>query len=84
MKTTRICGSLMGAFALTVMAHDARAQAAAVNPAPAVMLKVGDVAPDFELRGATRYGLLATPAKLSDHRGETVVVAFFYKARTKG
>jgi peroxiredoxin Q/BCP len=72
-------------LALSLAAHAAGAQAtAAQNQTPAVVLNVGDVAPDFELRGATRYGLLATPARLADHRGETVVVAFFYKARTKG
>jgi peroxiredoxin len=45
---------------------------------------VNDVAPDFALSGATRYGLLKTPVRLSDYRGRTVVLAFFYQARTKG
>jgi hypothetical protein len=45
---------------------------------------VNDVAPDFALNGATRYGLLKTPVRLSDYRGRTVVLAFFYQARTKG
>jgi hypothetical protein len=45
---------------------------------------VNDVAPDFTLVGATRYGLLKTPVRLSDYRGRTVVLAFFYQARTKG
>jgi hypothetical protein len=45
---------------------------------------VGDVAPDFSLAGATRYGLLKGPVRLSDLRGKTVVLAFFYQARTKG
>ena len=45
---------------------------------------VNDVAPDFSLAGADRYGLLKTPVKLSDYRGRTVVLAFFFKARTKG
>jgi thioredoxin-dependent peroxiredoxin len=53
-------------------------------PAPAPVITVGSVAPDFALRGATRYGLLANPVRLSDYRGQTVVIAFFYKARTKG
>lgn len=52
--------------------------------AAAPLLGVGDPAPDFQLRGATRYGVLANPVRLSDMRGETVVIAFFYKARTKG
>jgi hypothetical protein len=43
-----------------------------------------DVAPDFSLAGADRYGLLKTPVKLSDYRGRTVVLAFFFQARTKG
>jgi cytochrome oxidase Cu insertion factor (SCO1/SenC/PrrC family) len=46
--------------------------------------QVGQVAPDFTLPGATRYGLLGTPVRLSDFRGKTVVLAFFYQARTKG
>ena len=65
----------------------ARAQ---VAPAPAGPVPganqpaVGSVAPDFTLVGATRYGLLKTPVRLSDFRGQTVVLAFFYQARTKG
>lgn len=45
---------------------------------------VGDVAPDFSLPGATRYGLLKEPVKLSSFRGQTVVLAFFPGARTPG
>lgn len=47
-------------------------------------LEVGAVAPDFELPGATRYGILRDPVRLSDFKGKTVVLAFFFKARTKG
>ncbi len=47
-------------------------------------LKVGDPAPDFEITGATRHGVLKDPVRLSDYRGETVVLAYFYKARTPG
>jgi cytochrome oxidase Cu insertion factor (SCO1/SenC/PrrC family) len=47
-------------------------------------LEVGVVAPDFELPGATRYGILQQPIHLSDFKGKTVVLAFFFKARTKG
>jgi cytochrome oxidase Cu insertion factor (SCO1/SenC/PrrC family) len=54
--------------------------AAPVAAAPAI----NDVAPDFTLQGADRYGLIKTPVKLSDFRGRTVVLAFFYQARTKG
>ncbi|HUQ98555.1 MAG TPA: hypothetical protein VM166_03810 [Gemmatimonadaceae bacterium] len=58
-------------------------QPVAAPPAPAGPV-VNDVAPDFVLQGATRYGLLKTPVRLSDYRGRTVVLAFFYQARTKG
>ncbi|MEO5510066.1 MAG: hypothetical protein ABIV28_06005 [Longimicrobiales bacterium] len=63
----------------------ARAQTAA-QPLPAdhPPLALGAVAPDFELPGATRYGTLSKPVKLSDYKGEIVVLAFFFKARTKG
>lgn len=54
--------------------------AAPKTPPPAV----GAVAPDFTLPGATRYGLLAKPASLSDYKGKTVVLAFFFRARTRG
>ena len=67
------------------------ALAAAVlwTAAPAVaqepeLIAVGEMAPDFELPGATRYGLLEKPARLSDFRGNTVVLAFFFKVRTRG
>ena len=69
-------------LAAALAARPARAQQPA--PAPAPVITVGSVAPDFELRGATRYGLLEKPVRLSDYRGQTVVIAFFYKARTKG
>ena len=47
-------------------------------------LAVGEMAPDFEFQGATRHGTLAHPVTLSDLRGETVVLAFFFKVRTGG
>jgi len=47
-------------------------------------LAVGEMAPDFALPGATRYGVLEQPVRLSDYRGDTVVLAFFFKVRTKG
>jgi peroxiredoxin len=42
------------------------------------------MAPDFELSGATRYGILRDQVKLQNYRGNTVVLAFFFKARTRG
>jgi len=47
-------------------------------------LQVGAEAPEFTLPGATRHGVLAEPVRLSDYEGETVVLAFFFRARTKG
>jgi hypothetical protein len=75
----------VGTFALFAVGNVGAAQqsastALAVVQGPAV----NDLAPDFTLRGATRYGLLETPVRLSDYRGRTVVLAFFYQARTKG
>ena len=52
-------------------------------PAPPA-LEVGAVAPDFAMPGATRYGTLKNPVRLSDYKGKTVVLAFFFKARTRG
>ena len=47
-------------------------------------LEVGAMAPDFEIPGATRHGVLSDPVRLSDYRGETVVLAFFFRVRTRG
>jgi thioredoxin-dependent peroxiredoxin len=60
----------------------ARAQQTPVAAAPAP--QVGTMAPDFTIPGATRYGMLENPVRLSDFRGKTVVLAFFIRARTKG
>ena len=48
------------------------------------LIEVGAVAPDFELAGATRHGVLRGGIRLSDYRGETVVLAFFFRVRTRG
>ncbi len=48
------------------------------------LLAVGEMAPDFALPGATRHGVLEEPVRLSDYRGETVVLAFFFRVRTRG
>ena len=63
-----------------VTARGAAAQAATPPAGP----QVGDVAPAFSLPGATRYGVLRDPVSLADYRGKVVVLAFFFKARTKG
>ena len=48
------------------------------------VLPAGSEAPDFALPGATRYGMLADDVRLSDYRGQVVVLAFFFKVRTRG
>lgn len=58
--------------------------AAAQQPSAPPPLEVGTVAPDFTLPGATRYGALRAPIRLSDFKGKTVVLAFFFKVRTRG
>lgn len=61
--------------------------AAPAPPAPPPgppALEVGAQAPDFAIPGATRYGTLRSPVRLSDYKGKTVVLAFFFKARTRG
>jgi peroxiredoxin Q/BCP len=68
---------------LTLAASTARAQQP-VAPGARSAPEVGTLAPDFALPGATRYGVLRDSVRLSDFRGKTVVLAFFYRARTKG
>lgn len=58
--------------------------AAAAGRLNAQSPKVGDMAPDFTLKGSTKDGVLPKPIHLADFRGQTVVLAFFPKARTKG
>lgn len=82
-------------FILEVCLHRHRLTAAAVtavlalSPAACLSqnaepLQVGDAAPGFEITGANRGGILDAPLSLDDYRGKTVVLAFFYKARTPG
>ena len=47
-------------------------------------LAAGEMAPEVRFDGGTRYGVLAEPVSLSDFRGNTVVLAFFFRARTPG
>ena len=79
--------SVVPSLVLLTLPGIMRAQqpAPATAAAPALPIPaVGDMAPDFSIRGATRYGLLRDAGKLSDYRGQTVVLWFFFKARTKG
>jgi peroxiredoxin Q/BCP len=66
---------------LAIAASVSGAQAA---PAAPTALKVGDMAPNFSVTTVTANGRDAKTFKLSEHKGETVVVAFFPAARTRG
>ncbi len=65
-------------LALTAGSAGAQQPAAATGPA------VGEMAPAFSGRGATRYGRVADPIQVSDYRGKTIVLAFFFRARSSG
>ena len=81
----RILRTLAALALLTAPAAPALAQQQQTPPPPPPpAVKVGDVAPDFAVPAATRYGTLAEPVRLSDFRGSTVVVAFYPRARSKG
>jgi len=72
---------------ITTLVLAALLQQPAAPPAPPPgppALAVGAQAPDFSIPGATRYGILKNPVRLSDYKGKTVVLAFFFKARTRG
>jgi peroxiredoxin Q/BCP len=75
---TSVLGVTLGLTATSLAA--AQQPAAPATPTP----EVGTMAPDFSVTGATRFGLLRDSIRLSDFRGQTVVLAFFFKARTKG
>jgi hypothetical protein len=77
---------IVAAFAFVVLGSSAvlAQQPAAAPAAPPPPLEIGAVAPDFTIPGATRYGILRDPIKLSDYKGKTVVLAFFFRARTRG
>lgn len=75
----RILLPALVALGLTGLGHALPQDAAAQEP-----LEVGAEAPDFSLPGATRHGILAEPVSLSDYEGETVVLSFFFRARSRG
>jgi len=66
---------IMGLTAVAMMVGQAPTPA----QAPAVELKVGDMAPNFTLPGTD-----GKTHKLSDYRGRAVVLAWFPKAFTGG
>jgi hypothetical protein len=79
----RLLSPSLAALALSIGAGASRAQAPAAAPQNPP-LEIGAVAPDFALPGATRYGPLRELVRLSDFRGKTVVLAFYFRSRTRG
>lgn len=76
-----VVATALVAMPLAAQSSPSPSPAAPTGPTP---LAVGAPAPNFALPGATRFGVLSQPVHLSDFRGKTVVLAFFYEARTKG
>lgn len=74
--------ALMGTLAAGATVSAAQQPASPADTAPPIAL--GAVAPDFALPGATRWGALRNPVRLSDYHGKTIVLAFFSRARTRG
>ena len=74
MKTKMLLAGLM-----LIGAGSVRAQ----QPQAATPLAVGVEAPDFTLPSATKDGV-GKPVSLRDFRGQVVVLAFFFRARTPG
>ena len=74
MKNTLLVGVTLALLAGPVAAQQAE------PPAP---LPVGTEAPDFTLVSADRMGT-GELVSLRDFRGQVVVIAFFYRARSSG
>jgi peroxiredoxin Q/BCP len=68
----------------TMFAFVLAAPVLAQDPAPEGGPKVGDMAPDFTLPASTQAGVNPLPLRLSELRGQVVVIAFFPKSRTRG
>jgi hypothetical protein len=78
----RRSSALLAILGLALTAGAAAAQTPAVQGSQP--LDSGAVAPDFSLPGSTRFGTLRNPVRLSDFHGKTVILAFFYRSRTRG
>lgn len=70
--------------AMVAAAGTGAPRSAAAQEAGQGLIEAGAMAPDVEWTGATRHGVLRDKVRLSDYRGETVVLAFFFRVRTRG
>ena len=80
MRKILLAAGVLGVVVTTMTAAPERGAAQETGG----LIAVGEMAPDFELAGATRHGVLRDRVRLSDYRGETVVLAFFFRVRTRG
>ena len=71
---------MKGILALAALAA---APLAAQQPAGPTPLAAGQAAPAFSLMGGSREGVTG-PVTLEDFQDKTLVIAFFYRARTRG
>ena len=78
----------MRRFVLVVLALVATVSAATsgagAQESESGLIAVGEMAPEIEMTGATRHGVLRDKIRLGDYRGKTVVLAFFFRVRTRG
>ena len=71
-------------LALPLLAALASAPLRAQDTTATPPLEIGAMAPDFAMAGATRHGVLRDSIRLSEFRGKTVVLGFFFRLRTPG
>jgi cytochrome oxidase Cu insertion factor (SCO1/SenC/PrrC family) len=79
----RLARIALPALAAALSVSMAGAQQPAAAPPTVPVPEVGSLAPDFEFTPITAGGI-QKPTKLSALKGQTVVVWFFFKARTRG
>ena len=82
MKLGRMAFPVLTAL-LSTSLLDAQQPGAAPAASPLPVPEVGSMAPDFEFTPVTMGGI-QKPTKLSALKGQTTVIWFFFKARTRG
>lgn len=82
-RTFATLAALTALTGLTLGAPSPSSAQDEVEPVPPA-IEVGAIAPDFSIPGATRHGVLAEPVTLKEYEGKTVVLSFFFRARTRG